>query len=169
MWRISILPLSSRTRRTGVYALHELDIQILHVERVVFDEFSTRFHVFAHQRGEDSFALGYVFQSDLQERAALGIHGGFPELLGGHFSQAFVALDGVLLAAFVQDVIEKFAGGVFLDDFGLFRSSFERRKFAGFPLRCLGLGFSGRAQICAIILARFRVFVFLFFRGGAAR
>src|SRR6202453_1092828 len=79
----------------------ELDIQVLYVERVVFYEFSAGFHVFAHQGGEDGFALGYVFEADLQERAALGIHGRLPELLGGHFSEAFVALHHVLFAAFV--------------------------------------------------------------------
>jgi len=38
-----------------------LDIQVLHIERVVFYEFSSGFYVFAHQGGEDGFALGYVF------------------------------------------------------------------------------------------------------------
>jgi hypothetical protein len=41
------------------------DIQILHVERVIFDEFAATLYVFAHQRGEDDLALGGVFQSHL--------------------------------------------------------------------------------------------------------
>src|SRR5208283_3180761 len=114
-----------------------LDVQVLYVERIVFDEFSAGFYVFAHQGGEDRLALGYVFEPDLQEGAALGIHGGFPELLGGHFSEAFVALDGVLFAAFVEDVVEEFAGGVFLDDLGLFRAALWR--LAGFLLSFLGV------------------------------
>src|SRR5713101_7739009 len=113
-----------------------LNVQVLHVQRIVFDEFSAGFYVFAHQGGEDGFALGYVFEADLQEGAALGIHGCFPKLLGGHFSEAFVALDDVLLAAFVQDVVEKFAGGIFLDDLGLF---YAARWLAGFLLGFLGL------------------------------
>src|ERR1700687_709937 len=121
-----------------------LDVQILHVQRVVFDEFSAGFYVFAHQRSEDGLTLGYVFEADLQKRAALGIHGRFPELLGSHFSEAFVALDDVLSAAFVQDVIEEFAGSMFLDDLRLFRPYSERR-LAGFLLRLLGFFFLGGA------------------------
>src|ERR1700693_1581180 len=117
-----------------------LDVQILHVQRVFFDEFSAGFYVFAHQRSEDGLTLGYVFEADLQKRAALGIHGRFPELLGSHFSEAFVALDDVFSAAFVQDVIEEFAGSMFLDDLRLFRPYSERR-LAGFLLRLLGFFF----------------------------
>ena len=115
----------------------QLDVQVLHVQRVVFDELSAGFHVFAHQRREDSFALGDVFETDLQKRAPLGIHGGLPELLGRHFSEALVALDGVFFPALVQDVVEKFARGIFLDDLGLFRTS--GRRFASFLLRFLSL------------------------------
>jgi hypothetical protein len=38
-----------------------LDVQILHVERVVFDELPAGLYIFAHQSGEDGFALGDVF------------------------------------------------------------------------------------------------------------
>src|ERR1019366_2377856 len=127
-----------------------LDIQILYIQRVVFDEFSAGFYVFAHQGGEDGFALGYVFEPDLQERAALGIHGRLPELLGGHFAEALVALDDVFLAALVQDVVEKFAGSVFLYDLGLFRAS--GRRLAGFLLRLL----------CFFTLIGAQIFIFVF-------
>ena len=50
---------------------HELDIQVLHVQRVVFDELAAGFNVFAHQRGEDGFALGDVFELHRQQRAPL--------------------------------------------------------------------------------------------------
>src|SRR6266851_8739692 len=138
-----------------------LNVQVLHVQRVVFDEFSAGFYVFAQQGGEDGLALGYVFEPYLQEGAALGIHGGFPELLGGHFSEAFVALDDVLFAAFVQDVIEEFSGRVFLDDLGLFCSA---RWLAGFLLGFLGfcvVGLGG-AQIFVFVIAFVFVSVFLF-------
>ncbi len=85
----------------------------------------------------------------MQEGAALGIHSRFPELLGGHFSEAFVALDDVLSAAFVQDVIEKFAGSMFLDDLRLFRATHWR--FARFLLRLLGFLFLGGTQIFAFV------------------
>jgi hypothetical protein len=39
-----------------------LDIQVLHIERVFFDELPAGFDVFAHQRGEDGLALGDVFE-----------------------------------------------------------------------------------------------------------
>jgi len=39
-----------------------LNIQVLHVQRVVFDEFAAGFNVFAHESGEDGFALGDVFK-----------------------------------------------------------------------------------------------------------
>jgi hypothetical protein len=54
--------LSAQKGRTGVSALHLLDVQVLHIQRVVFYEFSAGFYVFAHQGGEDSFALGDVFE-----------------------------------------------------------------------------------------------------------
>ena len=39
------------------------DIQILHIQRVLFDELPPRLYVLAHQRGEDGLALGNVFKS----------------------------------------------------------------------------------------------------------
>src|SRR5208337_370254 len=38
-----------------------LDVQVLHVQRVVFDKLAAGFDVFAHQGSEDGFALGDVF------------------------------------------------------------------------------------------------------------
>ena len=38
------------------------DIQILHIQRILFNELPARFNVFAHQRGEDGFAFGNVFE-----------------------------------------------------------------------------------------------------------
>lgn len=37
------------------------DIQVLHIEGVVFDEFATRLRIFAHKRGKDGFGLGKIF------------------------------------------------------------------------------------------------------------
>ena len=96
-------------------APHNLDVQILHIERVVFDELSAGLYVFAHERRKDRLALGYVFEPYLQKSTALRIHSRFPQLLCRHFSQALVALDDVFLAAFIQYVIEEFTGRVFLD------------------------------------------------------
>ncbi len=92
-----------------------LDVQVLHIERIVFDKLATSFNVFAHQGCEDGFRLGNIFQLDLKQRAAFRIHGGFPQLRGGHFAQAFVALDRVLLLALFDDVCEEFAGRLLFD------------------------------------------------------
>jgi hypothetical protein len=40
------------------------DVQVLHIQRVFFDELAASFNVLAHQRGEDGFALGEVFEPD---------------------------------------------------------------------------------------------------------
>jgi hypothetical protein len=42
-----------------------LDVEVLDVERVVFDEFAAGFDVFAHERGEDGLGFGDVFELDL--------------------------------------------------------------------------------------------------------
>ncbi len=42
----------------------KLDVQVLHVQRILFDELAPRFHVFSHQRGEDRLALGDVLEPD---------------------------------------------------------------------------------------------------------
>src|ERR1043166_6098552 len=67
----------SRTARK-MRALHETksDIQVLHIERVVFDEFAAGFDGVAHQHGEDFVGLDGVVDADLQERARVGIHRG---------------------------------------------------------------------------------------------
>jgi hypothetical protein len=39
-----------------------LDIQILHIQRVILNELPSRLHVFTHQRGENGLALRDVFQ-----------------------------------------------------------------------------------------------------------
>jgi hypothetical protein len=38
------------------------DIQILYIQRVLFDELSTRLDIFTHEGGEDGFALSQVFK-----------------------------------------------------------------------------------------------------------
>ena len=41
-----------------------LDIQVLYIQRVVFNKLSSRFDVFAHQGGEDRLGFGKVFEFD---------------------------------------------------------------------------------------------------------
>src|SRR5688500_6291928 len=75
-------------RATGTASL--LHIQVLHVERVVLDELSSRLDLIAHQRREHLVGLGMVLGTDLQQRSRLGFHGRRPELLGVHFAEALV-------------------------------------------------------------------------------
>jgi hypothetical protein len=39
-----------------------LDVQVLYIQSIVFDELAASFHVFSHQRAENDFSLGDVFQ-----------------------------------------------------------------------------------------------------------
>jgi hypothetical protein len=55
-----------------------LDIEVLHVECVVFDELAACFDILAHQGREDRLGLRDIFELDLEQGTALGIHGGFP-------------------------------------------------------------------------------------------
>jgi hypothetical protein len=41
-----------------------LNIQVLYIQRILFDELATRFDILAHQGGEDGFAFGNVFELD---------------------------------------------------------------------------------------------------------
>jgi hypothetical protein len=92
-----------------------LDVEILDVEGVIFDELATAFDVLAHERGEDLFGGSNVFQLDLDERAASWIHGCFPELRGSHFAEALVTLDRIFFTSLLDDVLEDFARGLLLD------------------------------------------------------
>jgi len=69
-------------------------IQIPRIQRVRFNEGPTWFHVVAHQRAEDLVRRNGVVDLYAQQAAHGGVHGGFPELFGVHFAQAFVALLG---------------------------------------------------------------------------
>ena len=97
-----------------------LDVEVLHIQRVLFDELAPRFDVFAHERGEDGLALGNVFKSHGEQRPPLGIHCRLPKLRRSHLTQTFVALDGEVLAAFIDDVIAKIADIRLLDDLDFF-------------------------------------------------
>src|SRR6516164_11204142 len=64
------------------------NVQVHDFERVVLDEFAARFHVFAHQRGENVFCRDGVFEFHLEQRARVRVHGGFPELRGIHLARS---------------------------------------------------------------------------------
>src|SRR5690348_6964289 len=65
-------------------------------ERILLDEQPARFDQLAHQFGED--VVGILTFLDLQQRARVHVERGFPQLLGIHFAEAFVALHHYALA-----------------------------------------------------------------------
>src|SRR5687767_2997943 len=56
------------------------------------DECLARWHVVAHQLGEQLIGSLDVVHLDLEEHAVGGIHRRFPELIGVHLTQSLVAL-----------------------------------------------------------------------------
>jgi hypothetical protein len=98
-----------------------------------------------------SFGFDNVFELDLEQRAVLGVHGGFPELRGGHFAQALVALHGVVLLALFDDVGEELAGGLLLHRLARAMRAVRRaawlrpgpRGFGAVPRLRQGFGFFG--------------------------
>src|SRR5271165_5612122 len=112
-----LIPPFPKTRERMGHPKSCLDIQVLHVESIVFDELAARLDVFAHERGEDVFSFSKVLELYFEQGAALGIHCGLPKLLRTHFAEAFVALHGVFLAALVQYVVEEVAHSLLLHRF----------------------------------------------------
>ena len=92
---------------------------ILLVElRVIDDVLPAGVHLIAHEDGDDLVLPGGVLQCDAHQAAVLRVHGGFPQLLGVHFAQALIALDGVVLFALGQPAQGFVVVGVFLDTAG---------------------------------------------------
>ena len=60
------------------------------------DEFAAGRHLVAHQDREDAVGFEGIFNLNPLHHAGGGIHGGFPELLGHHFTEALKALDRVI-------------------------------------------------------------------------
>src|SRR5438552_14361598 len=87
----------------------------------------------------------------------LGIHGGFPELLGGHFAQAFVALHAEVFFAFSENVIEQLTRRGFLDDLRL-GGTLLGHGFGGFLLGFFDVLALGVAELFAVAASwsRFR-------------
>src|SRR5271165_4703365 len=129
----------------------QLDVEVLHVERIVFDEFAARFDVFAHERCENAFGFGQILELHLEQGAAFGIHSGFPELLRTHLTQPFVALDGVVLAALVQHVVEQVSHCLLLNRLSL---NLALGSLGTLLLRLFLIGALGIAQLFLAVAAR---------------
>ena len=75
------------------------------------DEAAAGVHGVAHEDGEGLVGLDRIVHVHFEQRSRGGVHGGFPELGGIHFAQAFVALDRDALSAEVLDDVEDFFEG----------------------------------------------------------
>src|SRR6266851_10284567 len=69
-----------------------LHIQVLHVERVLFDEVSPWLDRFTHQQAEDLVRFHAVVDPYLQQGPRGRVHRGVPQLYSRHFAQALVSL-----------------------------------------------------------------------------
>lgn len=92
--------------------LHPSKIQILHAQRVLLDELAARLDHVAHQLGEEIVRLGHILHADLQQRARVRIEGGFPQLVGVHLAQTFVALQRQAFLALGKDRVEQVHGAI---------------------------------------------------------
>ena len=84
-----------------------LDIQVLHVEGVVFDELAARLDLVAHQRGEHQVGFRVILGAHLEQRALGGIHRRFPQRVGIHLAEALVAVHREAAAAGVHEVLDE--------------------------------------------------------------
>jgi len=69
-----------------------LNVNVPRPQRVGLNEVPPRLHLIPHQHGEHAIRLDGIVDLHAQQAAHVGVHGGFPQLLGVHFAQALVAL-----------------------------------------------------------------------------
>src|ERR1035441_5637418 len=98
---------SNSSKLRSVVTAAVLHVEVLYIQRVLFDELAPGLDILAHERGEDLFALDGVFQPHLQQRALLRIHRRVRQLFGVHFAEPLVALHAGVLFAFILDVFEE--------------------------------------------------------------
>ena len=77
---------------------------MLHLEGVVLDIGASVLDVLAHERGEELIGVRGGVPHDPQQGAALGVHGGLPQFLGVHLTEALEALH---LDAPAADVVQR--------------------------------------------------------------
>src|SRR5690606_36356338 len=94
-----ILPLGGNTINGPRKGCATSDIEVGDRQCVFLNKFAARFDQIAHQLGEDRIRVVGFLDLNLEQRARIGVHGGFPKLLGVHFAQPLVALHRNALAA----------------------------------------------------------------------
>src|SRR5687768_3593854 len=87
------------------------DVQVPHVQRVVFDELPSRLDLVAHQRGEHLVRLGVVLGADLQQGPVLRVHRRRPERVWIHLAKALVAVDRDALLAGGDEEFDELVDG----------------------------------------------------------
>src|SRR5688572_1886027 len=70
------------------------DIEVLDIQRVVFNELAARLDLIAHQRREHQVGFRVIFGAYLEQCPARGIHRRFPERLRVHLTEALVPVHG---------------------------------------------------------------------------
>jgi hypothetical protein len=62
----------------STYSTDQLDIQVLHIQCILFDELPAALHILAHQSRKNLFTGRNVFELHLQQRASFWIHRRLP-------------------------------------------------------------------------------------------
>ena len=75
---------------------------------MVLDKVAAAFNFFAHQKPECFIGNECIFQFDFTQTAGFGILRRIPQLAGVHFTQTFVALDGLSFGRFKQQPVNRF-------------------------------------------------------------
>lgn len=73
-----------RSRRTAWAGA--LDVQVLDLKGMIFDELPTGFNLFSHEHREQPFGLGSNVRIHAEKRSRGGVHRGLPELNRVHFA-----------------------------------------------------------------------------------
>jgi hypothetical protein len=92
----------------GIGRSPHLNVEVLHFECVLFDELPPRLNGITHENRKNFSGLYGVFDLNLKESSSLGIHGGFPQLFGVHFTETLITLYMQVLLAKLHHVVDQF-------------------------------------------------------------
>src|SRR6476620_7691986 len=92
-YRLRTEPRATRLQSVVCRPRSVLDVKILDVQRIAFDELPARLDLIAHQRGEHQVRFRVVFGLHLQQRPLLRLHRRRPELIGVTIAEDLVTVD----------------------------------------------------------------------------
>src|SRR5215467_7033728 len=84
-----------------------LNVQVLYIQGVVFNEPPTRLDGVAHQDGKEAVCFDRILDLYLKERPLVGIHRCLPKLIGVHLAQPFVTLDREVLFCHAKHTVQE--------------------------------------------------------------